>query len=193
MRVQMLFACCFLYAMLISPPADCQDQVDKSFPTKDEIQLVVTQTDRATSQYELALTLEAKLLADGKSLETDKRLIHGLKTFVDVLTKKPEGFNRVEAFQFVLLLDDASRNATLCYGEAISKGLEAVASHTGTADEYLVLAQSCNALSGSFYSISENAAALYQRYLNGLEDNEEQAFSTMNKCMDALKKKAPAK
>jgi hypothetical protein len=193
MKVKTLFACCCFYATLFSPPARCQDEIDKSFPTKEEIQLLVTQTDRAVSQYELTINLEEKLLERGKTVENDRKVIHALRTFVDVLTKKPEGFNRVEVFQFVLLLDDASRNSSLCYGEAIQKGLQAVASHAGIADDYLMLAQSCTASSGAFYTVSENAAALYQRFLNGLSDNEEQAFKTMNQCMDALKKLKPAK
>jgi hypothetical protein len=73
-------------------------------------------------------------------------------------------------------------------GRAISKGIKATMSHDSTAAlSYLQLAQSCTSVSNLMYTISENAAALYQRYVDGEQDLAQKAFNEMNKCLDVLK------
>lgn len=189
MKAIRLVWCC-LFGMLLCPSGNCQEEeIDKSFPKNEEIRLLVTQTDRAVTQYEKTIDLEATLLGGDKAVANDRRIILGLKTFVTALTKTPQKFNGPETFQLILMLDDASRNASLCYGESIQQGLNAVMSHTATsAEQYLILAQSCSGVSNSFYSVSENATALYQRYVNWLSDTADQAVKTMNDCVETLKK-----
>ena len=106
------------------------------------------------------------------------------------MSAQPQKFNSPFGFEFVLLLDDASRNAALCNADAIQKGIKTtMAGDTRAAQDYLQLAQSCTSVSSLLYTISENAGALYQRYVNGEASLAMDAFNTMNKCLDTLKQK----
>ena len=169
-----------------------QSQESKAFPTDDEIRLVVTQTDRALVDYIATAKQEQHLLESTTDAENDKRVIDGLTAMSKGFEAKPQAFNSRFGLEFVLLLDDASRNAALCNADAITKGIKAtVAGETQAAQDYLQLAQSCTSVSNLLYTISENAAALYQRYVNGEEDLAQQAFDEMNKCRGILKQQKP--
>jgi hypothetical protein len=163
-------------------------QTNKTFPTDDEITLVVTQTERALSDYETSVSLEAKLADKENDIANDKRVIHGLTVMVKALHEHPQGFNSPVGFEFVLLLDDASRNAALCNADAIQKGIKVtLAGDASGGGNYLQLAQACTGASNLLYNVSENAGALYQRYVNGEESLAIDAVNTMNKCVEKLK------
>jgi hypothetical protein len=162
--------------------------MNNTFPTDDEIALVVSQTGRALSNYEATVKREEELTDKSADVENDKRVIHGLTVISKVIGAQPQKFNGPFGFTFVLLLDDASRNAALCNTDAIQKGIKAtLAGDTGKAQEYLQLGQACSDVSNLPYTVSENAGALYQRYVNGEEGLAIDAVNTMNQCVAKLK------
>jgi hypothetical protein len=185
-----LIATCALACLLACPAA--VGQTDKTFPTDDEIKLVIAQAKRALSDYVVSVRLEEKLAGKTDDVDNDHRVIDGLTAMSSGIETHPQSFNSPAGFEFILLLDDASRNAALCNGGAIQKGVKAIADgENSTKEEYLQLAQSCTSASNLLYMVSENAAALYQRYANGEQDLAQQAFDSMNKCLSILKQQKP--
>jgi hypothetical protein len=175
-----------VFLILICPVAN--SQINKTFPTEDEITLVVTQTERALSDYEASVSLEAKLADKADDIANDKRVIHGLTVMIKALREHPQKFNSSVGFELVLLLDDASRNAALCNADAIQMGMKVTLAGDATAGgNYLQLAQACTASSNLLYNVSENAGALYKRYVNGEENLAIDAVNTMEKCVEKLK------
>jgi hypothetical protein len=165
-------------------------QTNKKFPTDDEIILVITQTERALSDYEASVAVEERLGGKEADVSNDKRVIHGLTVMSKAIKEQPQKFNAAAGFEFVLLLDDASRNAALCNADAIQKGIKVtMEGNTGAAQEYLQLAQSCTSASNLLYMVAENAGALYQRYVSGEESLAIEAVGTMNRCVEQLKQK----
>src|ERR1700722_4607047 len=180
------FAAILVCLSLVCPVVN--SQTNKTFPTDDEITLVVTQTERALSDYESSVSLEAKLADKADDIANDKRVIAGLTLMIKALHVHPQGFNSPAGFEFILLLDDASRNAALCNADAIQKGMKVTLAGDATAGgNYLQLAQACTAASNLLYNVSENAGALYQRYVNGEESLAIDAVNTMEKCVEKLK------
>jgi hypothetical protein len=178
--------CLILSGVLVCPVAN--SQTNKTFPTDDEITLVVTQTERALSDYEASVKLEAKLANQAADVENDKRVIKGMTVMVKALREHPQRFNSPVGFEFVLLLDDASRNAALCNADAIQKGMKVTIEGDRSAGQnYLQLAQACTGASNLLYNVSETAGALYQRYVNGEESLAIDAVNTMNQCVAKLK------
>jgi hypothetical protein len=80
--------------------AASQPQKDEvTFPTKDEIQLLLTQTDRAMQQYKPVVEQEAALdKAGADAAEKDRQVIHAIDMAVTSLKKNPEGFNSPAGF-----------------------------------------------------------------------------------------------
>lgn len=66
-----LAVCLILFCPVVN------SQTNKTFPTDDEITLVVTQTERALSDYEASVSLEAKLADKEDDIANDKRVIQG--------------------------------------------------------------------------------------------------------------------
>jgi hypothetical protein len=175
-----------LSGVLVCPVAN--SQINKTFPTDDEITLVVTQTERALSDYEASVKLEAKLANQAADVENDKRVIKGMTVMVKALREHPQRFNSPVGFEFVLLLDDATRNAALCNADAIQKGMKVtIERDTSAGRDYLQLAQACTSTSNLLYNVAETAGALYQCYVNGEERLAIDAVDTMNKCVAKLK------
>ena len=150
----------------------------------------MTQTERALSDYTATVKIEEKLSGNPTDVENDKRVLDGLTTMSKAMNAQPQKFNSPIGFEFVLLLDDASRNAAVCNADAIQKGIKTtMAGDKQGAQDYLQLAQSCTSVSSLLYTISENAGALYQRYVSGEASLATDAFNTMNKCLDTLKQR----
>ena len=117
-------------------------------------------------------------------------MIHGLTVMSKAIKEQPQKFNTAAGFEFVLLLDDASRNAALCNADAIQKGIKVtMEGNTAAAQNYLQLAQACTGASNLLYMVAENAGALYQRYVSGEESLAIEAVGTMNRCVEQLKQK----
>lgn len=166
-------------------------QTEKHFPTNDEINLVLTQTERAIQQYKPLIDQEE--IQIGKSatvaVASDRQVVNSLEVAVKAFKGKPQAFNGPLGFAFFEWLDDASRNALACGNGASTKGvLESLAGKKDRATELLHLSQSCIDVSTLIYTVSENVGSLYQRYVEAQEQLATQAAGVAQKCTDILKK-----
>ncbi|HEY6344325.1 MAG TPA: hypothetical protein VIY49_22765 [Bryobacteraceae bacterium] len=167
-------------------------QVKKSFPTDDEIKLVLTQTERAVQQYKpLIDQLQLELGDTVKDAVTrDREVVAALETAVKAFRNQPQGFNGPLGFSLFEWLDDAMRNSLLCASNAsIEVTSQMLIGNTEKASSLLGLSHACADVSTLIYTVSENAGTLYQRYLGTITDVAEQAVATVQKCEDILKKK----
>lgn len=87
------------------------------------------------------------------------------------LTKSPQKFNTFVGFDVATTVDDASRNAALISNAAAVEVLKQITSHSVApkTDSLVTLMQNANANGTLLYTISENAAALYRRFLQWQE------------------------
>ncbi len=172
-------------------------QTGKTFPTDDEINLVLTQTERSIQQYKPLIDREDAQMgkSNADAVTNDRGVVKALETAVKSFKSKPQGFNGPLGFAFMEWLDDASRNALLCGSGASTQAvLKMMAGNTDDAQSLLHLAQSCNDESTLIYTVSENAGSLYQRYVEAEEQLAAQGAEVAQKCTDTLKKSsAPTK
>jgi hypothetical protein len=169
----------------------CPAQDKTTFPTDDEIQLLLTQSDRAMQQYKPLIDEEEHQL--GKSgadaIAKDRQVVHGVEIAVEAFKKQPQGFNSPLGFAFFEWLDDASRNALLCSQTAMSQSTTLMTDgKTHDALEYMHLSQSCLDASTLIYTVSENAGSLYERYVKAEESLANEGVSDSVKCAVELKK-----
>jgi hypothetical protein len=180
------FCALLLLAMRFMPVANAQ--TGKPFPTDDEVNLLLTQTERAIQQYKPLIDQEE--IQMGKSYSEaaakDRQVVNALETALKAFKSKPQAFNGPLGFIFFGWLDDADRNALLC-----ASGASLQASQADTVDRastLLHLAQNCQASSTLIYTVSENANSLYGKYVEAEAQLAEQAAETMQKCTDILKR-----
>jgi hypothetical protein len=107
---------------------------------------------------------------------------------VKVFKINPQGFNSPAGFDFVLWLDDASRNGLLCSTQAsMNSASRIIAGDAAGAESLVHIAQSCQDASTLLYTVSESSSALYTRYLRAGQSMMRQAMETITKCNEALK------
>jgi hypothetical protein len=167
-------------------------QNQKTFPSDAEINLVLTQTERAIEQYKPLIEIEAAQLGEGgvDTIARDRQVVSGLEMAIKAFKGKPQGFNGSLGFTFFEWLDDAARNAALCAAGSSNQAMSALLTGNKDGTEALLhLAQSCAAVSTLIYTVSENAGSLYQRYVDAEQEFAEQTAEVALKCVDALKKK----
>lgn len=105
-----LFVLTFSFAFAASA------QTEKAFPTNDEINLVLAQTERAMQQYKPLIDQEEIQLSKSytDAVAHDREVVNALETAVKAFKANPQGFNGPLGFPFFEWLDDADRNAVLC-------------------------------------------------------------------------------
>jgi len=163
-----------------------QDKLPNT-PTDDEINLMLTQLERAMDQYEVLITQEDKLLAGVHEADTttDKRLIDLWKTLDKGLRGSPQKFNSQGGFDLLILVDDAARNAALAATNASKQTTqEVIAGRTQKAELMVTLMQNASGTSTLLYTVSENCTALYQRYLTFLHAFVDKAVEALNSRSD---------
>jgi hypothetical protein len=168
---------------------------DTHFPTDDEIRLVLTQTERAVTEYKLLLDMEEKVFGKEGSdaVVKDRETVRGLDAAITGFRKDPQAFNGPMGFAFFEWLDDAGRNALLSSVSASSTGAAAlIDGDTEKARSNLELAKDLGSVSTTFYTVSENAGALYARYVEGEEELATQGLKVATDCANILKKKKEA-
>lgn len=185
-----LFRCGFYLLVLSCLSVVCSAQ-ETNFPTNDEINLLLTQTERAVGQYKPLLDQEESLFGEkGKeAVAKDREVIQGLETAIKALRKNPQAFNSELGFAFFELIDDADRNILLCTSGASTEAVTLLLD--GKIDKARSLAElskSCMDMSSLMYTVGENAGVLYARFVAGEEALAKQAVETMQKCTDILKK-----
>jgi hypothetical protein len=177
---------------------EAEAQTEKTLPTDSEINLLLTQTERAIQQYRPLIDQEEVQLGESvaDTLAHDRQVVSGLETAVKAFKAKPQGFNGPLGFAFFEWLDDASRNAALCAGGSANQAMrQLLAGNTDRSDFLLHLGRACADMSTLIYTISENAGSLYQRYVETEQGLAEQAANVAEECRDILKKNGvgPAK
>jgi len=185
-----LFRCGFLLVLVSSLTVVCRGQ-ETNFPTDDEIKLLLTQTERALVQYKPLLDREESLFGEkGKEVVAkDRELVQGLETAIKAFRKNPQGFNSKLGFSFFEWIDDADRNTLLCASSASSEAVNLMLDgKTAKARSLAELSQSCMDTSSLLYTVSENAGALYTKFVAGEEALAKQAYDMAQKCTDILKK-----
>jgi hypothetical protein len=172
--------------------ANGQSKNDVNFPTDDEIKLVLTQADRAIGQYKPLLDQEAKMLGKegAEAVAKDHEVVAGIEMAIKAFGKNPQAFNGPLGFSFFEWLDDASRNAVLCSANATGKAFESLLEgNKNQAESALHLAHNCTDASTPLYTVSENAGALYTRYVEGMAKVAEKGADVAKKCTEVLKQK----
>ena len=163
---------------------------DKPFPTNDEINLLLTQGDRAMGQYKAAVDREERELDKtpemADAVAKDREVWSGSNEMSKGMKTKPELFNSQFGVEIVLLLDDASRNALLCSNQASLK--VPTTSKVSDAENFLHMAQTCQDTSPLLYTVSENAAVLYRKYLAAIEQLATESANVALKCRKILEK-----
>ena len=164
-------------------------QDEPAFPTTDEIKLLITQIDRAMKSYKPSVDEEEIRLGKAgiEAVAKDRQVVHAVEIAIQALQKRPEGFNSAAGFALFEWLDDASRNALLCATTSFTQGTTLImAGEINKASDLIHLAQSCMDASNLIYTVSENAGALYDRYVKAEQKLDEESFSVAQKCTDAL-------
>jgi hypothetical protein len=171
-------------------------QKETPFPTDDEIQLLLTQADRAMQQYKPLIDEEERQLGKNATdaVAKDRQVVQAVELAVKAFKKHPQGFNGPLGFSFNEWLDDATRNALLCSQTAMSQSTTSMmAGKTADALEFVQLSKSCMDASNLIYTVSENVGALYERYVKAEEELANEGADVAQKCTDALKKMAAEK
>jgi hypothetical protein len=170
-----------------------------SFPDNSQINLLLTQTERAFETYELEIKEEQLELGKegAESAARDRQVLNRVRQYLPKLKAKPQAFNSPAGFLLVIDLDDASRNMAVCMGQAgMDAGLLAAAGNASAGNSKLMFAQSCQGASQLLYTVSETAVSLYENYLFANWDLQQEAVETIGKCngiLNGLQKPGPAK
>jgi hypothetical protein len=141
---------CLLFAAVY-----CMAQNEKTpeFPNTEEINLVVTQSERVFEEYKQSITMEAELPSSKQNpsvIEKDREGHDMAAKLVTTLKAHPEGFHGLGGLLLLSSLDDASRNAAVCSSSAYSDAMNAVisTSDVDSAKESLHVGLSCIEVSG---------------------------------------------
>jgi hypothetical protein len=179
-----------LLVILSLTSASFAQKHDVHFPTDDEIRLMLTQAERAVNEYKPLLDRWEKTLGkDGaEAVAKDREVLRGIDAGIVVFRKDPQAFNSALGFPFFEWLDDVCRNALLSSLSASNTAtVELIKGDTETARSNMELAKDFSNLSTVFYTVSENAGALYTRYVEGEEELAKVAVQTATECSDILK------
>ena len=190
--IRLLFATLFL---LCTASAIYAQKQDERFPTDDEILLVLTQAERAVGEYKPLLNIEEKMFAKTgvEALAKDRETVHGIDVAIAAFKKNPQEFNGPFGFAFFEWLDDACRNALLSSVSASSNAtLSLINGDKENAKGNIELAKDLANVSTVLYTVSENAGALYARYINGEEKLAMDGAKVATDCTDLLKKRKAA-
>lgn len=183
---------CIVFLGVLSYPAQAQKSVEHAFPSDEEIKLMLSQADRAMADYRQVVDQEEMLLGASPDVALDKKTLDLWSYAKKALATNTQGFNSVAGFDVVTMLDDASRNTSVIASNAALEVLKAITNGkvSMATDSLVTLFNNANAASTLLYTVSENAVALYTRYLTWQHDTSGQAVQMLQKCDDALKSSA---
>jgi hypothetical protein len=165
------------------------EEEERAFPTKGQIELLLTQSERAFGIYEQAIEQETQ--AGGKIAEAvakDREVLMAARDLLARLKKSPDGFNGPAGFLLVGDLDDASRNMSVCMGQAgMESGFAGMTGNTSEGQKYLHLVQTCLDASTLLYTVSETAFNMYSEFLLVQDGMTKRAMTTLEGCVNLLK------
>src|ERR1700675_1001633 len=186
------FATLFILCAVTSAHAQKHDaKYDTNFPTDDEIKLVLTQAERAIGEYKPLLDMEGRMLgkAGAEAVAKDRETVHGIDVAIIAFGKNPQAFNGPMGFAFFEWLDDACRNALLSSQSAMNSATEGLMDgDKQKAQTNIELAKDLANVSTVLYTVSENAGALYTRYVAGEDKLVQVGLKAATDCVDILKK-----
>jgi hypothetical protein len=168
-----------------------QKEEEHQFPTKGQIEVLLTQSERAFDVYEQTLKQEAQMGGDWeKSVVNDHKVLANARELLARLKTSPDGFNSPGGFLLVGGLDDASRNMSVCMGQArLRSATSAIAEgNVSEGQSYLHLVQSCLDASMLLYTVGETAFNMYCDYLLAEDQMSKKAMSSLEQCVGILKK-----
>jgi hypothetical protein len=178
-------------------PSTAQEKAE-TLPTEDQINLLVTQAERAFVMYEGTLEQETQLKGSNISVSQDRRVSNAAREVINHIKTNPQYFNAPMGFLLVGDLDDASRNMALCSGQAAMESITEIRgkgptdSALDSATSKMRLAQRCTETSAMLQTVGETAFNLYAQYLSANFQAGEQMGGAIQKCMDTLQKCATA-
>jgi cell division protein FtsL len=93
---------CLYLGLLLTSVAVVNAQADKPLPTNDEINLLLTQADRAIQQYEPLIDQEETQMGKTyvQAVANDRHVVDALETAVKAFKSKPQAFNGPLGFVF---------------------------------------------------------------------------------------------
>jgi len=182
----------FILCAVTSARAQKHDtKYDTNFPTDDEIRLVLTQAERAIREYKPLLDMQEKTFgkAGAEAVKKDRETVHGIDVAIVAFGKNPQAFNGPMGFAFFEWLDDACRNALLSSESAMNSATEGLmGGDKQKAQTNIELAKDLVNVSTVLYTVSENAGALYARYVAGEDKLAQVGLKAATDCLDILKK-----
>jgi hypothetical protein len=159
------------------------------FPSQRQIELLITQAERAFSTYEAAVQLEQAEFGAAAGAGKDHEVTLAAQQLLTRLKKDSGSFNSPFGFLLILNLDDASRNMAVCMGQASNAAMGLALDHkVSDATQKMTVGQTCLNTSQLLYTVSENATAMYEDYLLANTALQNQAVETLQKCSDAMKR-----
>jgi hypothetical protein len=188
---------CFVILLLLSATfARPQEQKEEhTFPAKEQIQLLLTQSERAFGVYEQTVKQESDAGGElAKAATTDVEVLTGARTILAGLKKSPDGFAGPGGFLLVGALDDASRNMAVCMGQAgMQAATEGMSGNVSEGQRHMRLVQACLDASTLLYTVSETAYNMYTDYLFAEHEMMNKAMDSLQECSDVLQKNRPQK
>ena len=173
----------------VANPQQKKEEEERKFPAIDQIQLLLTQSERAFGIYEQAIEQETQ--AGGKiaqAVPKDREVLTAARHLLALLKKSPDGFNGPAGFLLVGNLDDASRNMSICMGTAgLESGFQVTGGNVSEGQRNLHLAQTCMDASTLLYTVSETAFNMYSDFLQAHDEMTKSAMSNLEKCVNVLK------
>jgi len=171
-------------------------QVEKTFPTNDEINLVLNQSERALERYKNLL--EDQQTQIGQSVTDQvaegRRISGALAEAIKAIKPRPFAFNGPAGFTLLQTLSAADRNSLRCEVAAASQSAGyMIAGKPDTSDTLLHLSQSCMDLSTLIFTISEQAGSLFKRYVTTEDQQAAQTREEARRCADEMEKMKPRK
>ncbi len=162
-----------LLSLTLGLTADCRSQDKTVYPTGQEIESLVSDTELTWKQFRPLIAEEHRLLARIGVEPPDRRfgVTYSLDVVVPMVKHKPALFNTPEGFFLIESLFVESREAAVCASTAWKQSkLAIVSAKPELAREFEDLGQRCSDASEALYKVAENAGMLYQKYLKAERD-----------------------
>lgn len=188
--------CTLMWLLFMPLLAISRAQRDEDkFPTEQQINLLITQSERAFDSYENTLKLEAQLVGGPESVAKDGDvLIAARKIIASIKASPSKAFNSPMGFLLVTNLDDASRNMAVCMGQSgMQSATTALDGKAALAEYDIRTSQACLDASMLLYTVSESAFDLYSEYLASEYRLTQQASDGLQNCIQLLKKSTQKK
>ena len=131
--------------------------------------------------------------AGAEAVAKDRETVHGIGVAITAFGKNPQAFNGPLGFAFFEWLDDACRNALLSSASATNYAtVDLINGDKDKAQTNMELAKDLANVSTVLYTVSENAGALYTRYVEGEDKLAQVGLKAATDCVDTLKGKKTA-